>query len=118
MTVSGTALVTGRSGSIGRAITSTLARTGFDVAVAYHRDEDGAREAAVAIEEHGRQATTVQGDVSDAGEAASLVEHAAEIRVSCPTLVRDARADGGYGRYVLGNGAPGGVTAALRRSLS
>ena len=79
MTASGTALVTGGSGSIGRAIASTLAQAGFDVTVAYHRDEDGAQEAAATVEDHGRQATTVQGDISDAGEAASLVEQAAEL---------------------------------------
>lgn len=79
MNGSGTALITGGSGSIGHAVAVALARTGFDVAVACYRNEDGARETATAVEQHGRRTMTLQGDVSDATAAASLVEQADEL---------------------------------------
>ena len=79
MTVEGTALVTGGSGSIGRAIAAELAGCGVDVAVGYHSDEDGARRAAEAVESCGRDATIVQADVTDDNDAATLVERATEL---------------------------------------
>jgi 3-oxoacyl-[acyl-carrier protein] reductase len=72
----GTALVTGGSGEIGRAIAAELAREGLDVAVGYHADESGARSATEAVETHGRDARIVQADVGDPEEAAELVESA------------------------------------------
>ncbi len=74
-----TALVTGGSGAIGRAVAPTLARVGFDVTVAYHRDEAGAKAAAEAVREHGQRATIVQADIRDTEEAAALVEQAATL---------------------------------------
>jgi len=75
----GTALVTGGSGSIGRAIAAELSRSGLDVAVGYHEDESGAREAADAVEFHGNAATVLRGDVTDPDEAAALVDGAREL---------------------------------------
>jgi 3-oxoacyl-[acyl-carrier protein] reductase len=75
----GTALVTGGSGAIGRAIAAELSKEGMDVAVGYHTDESGARAAADAVESHGNGATTIQADVGDPDGAETLVEGACEL---------------------------------------
>lgn len=75
----GAALVTGGSGSIGQAIAAELARSGADVGIGYHTDEDGARNAAETVESHGRNATIVQADVTDIDDAATLVKRATEL---------------------------------------
>jgi len=68
------ALVTGGSRGIGRAIALELSRAGASVAVGYRSGQDEAE--AVAQEAGGR---AVQADVSNAEEAARLVEDAGEL---------------------------------------
>jgi 3-oxoacyl-[acyl-carrier protein] reductase len=60
-----TALVTGASRGIGRAIALALAAEGADVAVNYVSSETAAKEVAAAIEQMGRKAIVVQADVGD-----------------------------------------------------
>jgi 3-oxoacyl-[acyl-carrier protein] reductase len=71
-----TALVTGGSRGIGRAIAIELARAGAAVVVGYRSGKDEAE--AVAAEIGGR---AVQADVSDAGSAAALVEAAGDVDI-------------------------------------
>jgi 3-oxoacyl-[acyl-carrier protein] reductase len=71
-----TALVTGGSRGIGKAIALELARAGASVVVGYRSGKDEAE--AVASEAGGR---AVQADVSDPGAAANLVEEAGELDV-------------------------------------
>ncbi|MFB6094867.1 MAG: SDR family NAD(P)-dependent oxidoreductase, partial [Halodesulfurarchaeum sp.] len=59
-----TALVTGSSRGIGRAIALRFARDGYDVGVNYVRSADDASAVAERIREQGRGATAVQADVS------------------------------------------------------
>ena len=70
------ALVTGGSRGIGAATVRALARDGFDVAIGYAGDEEGARAGADAVAELGRRAVVLQADVSDEAAAGSLVEGA------------------------------------------
>ncbi len=81
-----TALVTGGSKGIGRAIALELGRAGATVVVGYRTGEAEAKE--VAAEIGGR---AVQSDVSDAASAAALVEEAGEldILVNNAGLTRD-----------------------------
>lgn len=79
MQIEGTALVTGGSGAVGRAIATELARAGADVAVGYHSDEAGAERTAGVVESGGRTATVVGGDVADIDDARALVDCAAEL---------------------------------------
>jgi 3-oxoacyl-[acyl-carrier protein] reductase len=71
-----TALVTGASRGIGRAIAVELSRAGASVVLSYNTGTDEA--AAVADEIGGR---AVQADVSDAGSAQALVEEAGDVDV-------------------------------------
>ena len=71
-----TALVTGASRGIGRAIAASLADAGAAVVVAYH---SGADEAEALAQEIGGRA--VQADVADAGSAAKLVEESGDLDV-------------------------------------
>jgi 3-oxoacyl-[acyl-carrier protein] reductase len=70
------ALVTGASRGIGRAIAVELARAGASVVIGYRT---GAEEAQALAEEIGARA--VQADVSQAGEAARLVEEAGDVDI-------------------------------------
>ena len=81
-----TALVTGASKGIGRAIALELGRAGASVVVGYRTGQDEAE--AVATEIGGR---ALQADVSDAASAAALVEAAGEldILVNNAGLTRD-----------------------------
>src|SRR5207302_140622 len=71
-----TALVTGGSRGIGRAIAVELAKAGADVVVGYRAGADEAE--AVAQEIGGR---AVQADVSNAEEARALVEGAGDLAI-------------------------------------
>jgi len=70
------AVVTGGSRGIGRAICLRLAEQGADVAFSYRGNEAAARETAAAIEALGRRAVAFQGDVSDPAAAEGLVKEA------------------------------------------
>jgi 3-oxoacyl-[acyl-carrier protein] reductase len=62
------AWVTGSSTGIGRAIALKLADHGYDLAVHYNRSEKEAREVAEQVEDRGREALLLRGDVAS-GEA-------------------------------------------------
>jgi 3-oxoacyl-[acyl-carrier protein] reductase len=71
-----TALVTGASRGIGRAIAAELARAGASVVLSYRTSSEEAQ--ALADEIGGR---AVQADVSDAASAAALVEEAGDLDI-------------------------------------
>ena len=69
-----TALVTGGSRGIGRAVCLELAKGGANVALCYAGNEAAARETVRALEALGAQALAVRCDVSAAGEVDALAE--------------------------------------------
>ena len=73
-----TALVTGGSRGIGRAIALDLAREGASVAVNYHSNEAKAKEVADEIAAMGGACHLVQGDIGKPAEARAMVAKAIE----------------------------------------
>src|SRR5437867_2343329 len=85
-----TALVTGGSRGIGRAIALCLASEGADVAVNYVSRPEPAEEVASAIRGLGRRAFTVQGDVSNYESTAAMVRKVVEVLGHVDILVNNA----------------------------
>ena len=69
-----TVLVTGGTGSIGRAVCRALAREGAAVAFTYHRQEEPARELAAEITAAGRRCHFGQVEATDAARISAFVE--------------------------------------------
>ena len=67
------ALVTGAQQGIGKAVVTALAAAGADVAINWFDDEAAALALARSVEELGRRALTVQGDVSQKADATAMV---------------------------------------------
>ena len=84
------AVVTGGSRGIGRAIAVRLARQGADVCFSYRANAAAAAETAAAVEELGRQALQVEADVSEPDSAQALVGAALERFGKVDILVNNA----------------------------
>ncbi|MEM5326366.1 SDR family oxidoreductase [Paraburkholderia sp. JHI2823] len=67
------ALVTGGDSGIGRAVCIAFAREGADVAIAYYDEHDDAKETARWVEEAGRRALLLPGDIRDRAWCRELV---------------------------------------------
>jgi NAD(P)-dependent dehydrogenase (short-subunit alcohol dehydrogenase family) len=91
-----TALVTGASRGIGRAIAIELAREGAKVAVNYASNDAAAQEVATEIEKLGGKVLLIKADQGNAKEARGMVKQAAEhfghldILVNNAGITRDA----------------------------
>jgi 3-oxoacyl-[acyl-carrier protein] reductase len=84
------AVVTGGSRGIGRAIALRLATQGADVAFSYRGNASAAEETAAAIQALGRRALPVQADVTDPEAADALVKAALEAFGKVDILVNNA----------------------------
>jgi 3-oxoacyl-[acyl-carrier protein] reductase len=74
----GTALVTGGSRGIGRAVVLRLARDGFDVAFCYHSDQAAADVLTKEVLDLGVRVTATRVDVADCEAVSAWVDHTAD----------------------------------------
>lgn len=68
------ALITGADSGIGRAVALAYAREGADVAISYLSEDEDARETARVVEESGRKALLLPGDIRDQAHCEQIVE--------------------------------------------
>jgi 3-hydroxybutyrate dehydrogenase len=84
------ALVTGADSGIGRAVAIAFAREGADVLISYLEEHEDAKETARWVEEAGRKAVVVAGDIQDEAHCKSLVERTREEFGAIDILVNNA----------------------------
>lgn len=72
------AIITGADSGIGRAVAIAFAREGADVLIAYLNEHEDARETARYVEEAGRTAVLMDGDLADPALCRSLVQRAVD----------------------------------------
>jgi NAD(P)-dependent dehydrogenase (short-subunit alcohol dehydrogenase family) len=70
------ALITGADSGIGRAVAIAYAREGADVLISYLDEEEDARETARWVEQAGRKAVLVAGDLSEPAHCRQIVDRA------------------------------------------
>ena len=85
-----TAIVTGGSRGIGRAICTTLAKEGANIVTCYANGAAAAEETIAMCKEYGVQAVAVQADVADAAQVETLFAKAQEVTGSVEILVNNA----------------------------
>ena len=84
------AVVTGGDSGIGRAVAIAYAREGADVVISYLSEDDDARDTAKYVEDAGRKAVLVRGDVSEAQHCRDIIARAVEEFGRVDVLVSNA----------------------------
>jgi NAD(P)-dependent dehydrogenase (short-subunit alcohol dehydrogenase family) len=84
------AIITGGDSGIGRAVAIAFAREGADVLIAYLNEDDDARETARWVEEAGRKAVLLSGDITDPAHCKEIVEQAVQEFGRLDVLVNNA----------------------------
>jgi 3-oxoacyl-[acyl-carrier protein] reductase len=85
-----TAIVTGGSKGIGRAICVELARQGYVIAINYMKDKTGAEDTLALVQQAGSHGEIFQFDVRDIKEAENAVEQISERMAPLEVLVNNA----------------------------
>jgi hypothetical protein len=88
------ALITGADSGIGRAVALAFAREGADVAIAYLSEHEDAAETKRLVEEAGRRALTIAGDLADEATCKKLVEDTVKQFGRIDILVNNAAEQG------------------------
>ena len=84
------AIITGGDSGIGRAVARAFARKGADVLVSYYDEHEDAREACRLVEEAGRQAIAMPGDIKDAKHCRAIIDKAVSEFGQVDILVNNA----------------------------
>lgn len=84
------AIITGGDSGIGRAVAIAFAREGANVLISYLEEDEDAKETAKYVEEAGRKAVLVPGDVSDEAHCKKIVENAIKEFGQIDILVNNA----------------------------
>jgi len=83
-------IITGGDSGIGRAVALAFAREGADVLIAYLNEHDDAKETARLVEEAGRKAVLVPGDIADPAHCRAIVDQAVQAFGRIDVLVNNA----------------------------
>ncbi|MFC0252081.1 SDR family oxidoreductase [Massilia consociata] len=83
-------VITGGDSGIGRAVALAFAREGADVLIAYLNEHEDAQETARLVEEAGRKAILMPGDLADASHCRAIVAKAVEEFGRIDVLVNNA----------------------------
>lgn len=88
------ALITGADSGIGRAVALAYAREGADVIISYLNEHEDAEETKRAVEDAGRKALLVPGDIGDDAHCATMVAQAVKAFGRIDILVNNAAYQG------------------------
>jgi NAD(P)-dependent dehydrogenase (short-subunit alcohol dehydrogenase family) len=83
-------VITGADSGIGRAVAIAFAREGADVLISYLEEDEDAAETARWVEEAGREAPLVRGDLADPAECRRVVDEAVQAFGRVDVLVNNA----------------------------
>jgi len=83
-------VITGGDSGIGRAVALAFAREGADVLIAYLNEHEDAKETARLVEEAGRKAVLVPGDIADPAHCRAIVDKAVQEFGRIDVLVNNA----------------------------
>lgn len=83
-------VITGADSGIGRAVALAFAREGADVLISYLNEHEDARETARLVEEAGRKAVLVAGDLSDPAHCRAIIDKAVQEFGRIDVLVNNA----------------------------
>jgi hypothetical protein len=84
------AIITGGDSGIGRAVAIAYAREGADILISYLSEDEDARETGKLVEDAGRKAVLMAGDVSDADHCRAIVDRAVDEFGGVDILVNNA----------------------------
>ena len=84
------AVITGADSGIGRAVAIAFAREGADVLISYLSEDEDAAETARLVEEAGRKAVLVSGDIQHASHCRAIIDRAVEELGGIDILVNNA----------------------------
>jgi NAD(P)-dependent dehydrogenase (short-subunit alcohol dehydrogenase family) len=84
------AIITGADSGIGRAVAIAFAREGADVVISYLDEDDDARETAKWVEDAGRRAVVLPGDLTDPAHCRRIVDRTVEEFGRVDVLVANA----------------------------
>ncbi len=91
------ALITGADSGIGKAVAIAFAREGADIVISYLNEDDDARDTAKWVEEAGRKALVVPGDIKSEEHCKDLVKRAVNELGGIDILVNNAAFQRTYG---------------------
>src|SRR5215213_1457985 len=91
------AIITGGDSGIGRAVALAYAREGADVLVSYYNEDEDARETQRLIEDAGRKAVLMPGDLQDSAHCRAIVDRAVQEFGRIDILVNNAAHQATFG---------------------
>ncbi|MCU0855822.1 MAG: SDR family oxidoreductase [Rhodobacteraceae bacterium] len=92
-------IITGADSGIGRAVAIAFAREGADVLISYLSEDEDAEETARLVEEAGRQAVVIRGDLRDPVHCREVIERAVDEFGRIDVLVSNAAYQASFARF-------------------